>query len=695
MDEIEHDEFTDHVSQDSNASLSGKIGRVLSGLQRLTTDYKQNLQILTDLAGELLNAEYSIYKKIKDDKIINICIWNAPGDFHFLDEPQGTISYDVIKNYPEEYCLIRHLPRTKYTQTVPAILRIGLQTYVGQKVFFANQCRGLICNLYKRDYVPGIIDRQILQLITASIAIEESRAQTFDSLLRSQEMYRRLVETSNEGIWLMTPDCNTIYVNDKMLELLRCERKDIMDNPIEKWMYAEDFPEHEQRMKKREHGHRDTYEMRLRRKDGREVWFLVSAAAMIDENGEFLGSFGMFTDITERKRMTDELVKAKEAAEQMNKLKSVFLANMSHELRTPMVGILGFSELLPSMIDNPEAKDMAETINQSGHRLLNTLNQILDLSRIEAGKIEAKPQPVDIQPFLQNVARLFEVAAVRKGLSVHFQSEVSLQSIQTDINLLEHVVNDLVNNAIKFTSQGSVTITLSADNELHPKHIYISVLDTGIGIPEQQQEVIFDAFRQASEGYNRSYSGTGLGLTISRRYMELLGGTLTVTSEPEVGSEFVVTLPVYPGVEGQAENPHSEINLEQTSPLPDNPDLPFHNLLLIDDDMVTQKLAINVLAGLAAVMCVNTGQEGLELLRTQTFSAILLDIQLKEGLSGLDVLQIIQKDPLLKHIPIIALTAISMSEDKEHFLSQGFTHYLAKPFTKQQLLSVLKEALPH
>jgi len=791
------------------------LSYILSRFQSLNSDYKHNVGILTELAGQILHADYSLYKRVQGNMIVDISIWDPPEGFQYAETAQFTISYDVIHNHPESFILIRHLPESKYAAFVPIINRKKLQTYLGHKVFFDNECRGIICNMYQSDYQPTEAERQIMQLIAEFIGVEESRAQAVDKFIDSETMFRRVVETSNEGIWIMDNNCITTYVNSKMLEILGSEEEDILGKEIENWLFPEDIEIHKQLVEARVSKPRDVYERRFRRKDGSEVWTMVSASAILDDQGEFTGSFGMFTDITERRRaelalqeseqryrlllenspicialhsggriiyanpagiklfgakditevlgrsvlsfvhpdyreiaasnikrlmageegiypyeylfqrldgsvipvetyantlvyqnqptiqimitditqrkqMTAELIRAKEQAEQMNKLKSIFLANMSHELRTPMVGILGFSELLPSMITDPQAVEMARTIHDSGRRLLNTLNHILDLSRIEADRVEIRWQQVELNSFLKGIMNLFEVVSRHKGLLMQFHTPRESICLLTDPNLLEHVVNDLVNNAIKYTKEGGVSISVDIEQDRQKQYVVIKVSDTGIGISKAQQAVIFDAFRQESEGYERSYEGTGLGLTISRRYVELLGGSIDVDSEPGRGSTFTVRFPFTEEDCDCSDSSHHSVNHKPLNNGVVNNAQGLPQVLLVDDDKVNHLLISRMLVHIVTVEYANTGPAGLEMLRQGHYSTILLDINLPGGLSGLQVLAEIKKDPATASIPVIAVTAYSMMGDRETFLAQGFSAYLSKPFTQGELVKLIK-----
>jgi len=248
-------------------------------------------------------------------------------------------------------------------------------------------------------------------------------------------------------------------------------------------------------------------------------------------------------DITERKKFEEELIAAKEKAEEMNRLKSSFLANMSHELRTPLVGILGYSEILSEEIKEPDHSKMVKDIANSGKRLLETLNSILDLSRIEANKFEIQPTSFNLVKLVQEEIELYKGIAQVKNIALNVRMSHHELIVNSDRKILQNTISHLINNAVKFTAVGEVTISLKIENNGND-YAVIKVSDTGIGIPEDSQNLIFEEFRQASEGLSRRYEGSGLGLTITKKYVQLLQGTISVKSKPGVGSEFSVKIPI-------------------------------------------------------------------------------------------------------------------------------------------------------
>lgn len=427
-------------------------------------------------------------------------------------------------------------------------------------------------------------------------------------------------------------------------------------------------------------------EFHNKKKNGELYWESASISPIKNENGEVTHFIGIKEDITEKKNMIDELIQAKEKAEEMNRLKSNFLANMSHELRTPLVGILGYAEIIRQEKASPEIKAMAETIYKSGNRLSETLNLILDLSRLETEKKEIKYQRVELVEKTKEVITLFKEAAYKKGLllKTSFSSESIV--INFDERAYNSIISNLINNAIKFTSKGSITTSVI----LYDRSVEIRVTDTGIGIAEEDYQAIFDEFRQASEGFSRNFEGSGLGLSITKKLVEKYGGTITVESEVGKGSTFKVILPVTNGLENLKEPAASKIIISAKSP-----ETKLENPigLLVDDDPVVFLVMKRYLRDYVALETTNSAEIAFKMLKEKKYDLIFMDINLMHGTDGKKAAAMIRKMDGYEFTPIIATTAFAMAGDKEEFLSAGCSHYLSKPFNKIEIIDVVVEAL--
>lgn len=387
----------------------------------------------------------------------------------------------------------------------------------------------------------------------------------------------------------------------------------------------------------------------------------------------------------EREHTNKELISAKEKAEEMNRLKSNFLANMSHELRTPLIAILGYTELLALETDNDHWKSMLETIHTGGDRLLDTLNHLLDLSKIEADKVILFPETLNIIDLVNEVISLFRSVSAKKGIEI--KSVFNSQSLEckSDKRLLRSVLNNLVSNAVKFTEKGNVQIESGLIKSSGNTYLEFIVSDTGIGISDKGKEIIFDEFRQASEGLSRHFEGTGLGLTITKKFVELLNGKIDFTSVSGKGTTFKVIIPV------------EEAKAKKSS-MPAVTDEKFqkksgykYKIIVVDDDPASRSVISLFLRKEYDIEVSATGEEAIQMMQTQFYDMILLDISLGKGINGLDLIKLIRKKQEYISIPVMAVTAHAMVGDREKFLSEGFNDYIAKPFTKQELMNKVSE----
>lgn len=431
-------------------------------------------------------------------------------------------------------------------------------------------------------------------------------------------------------------------------------------------------------------------ELLNKKKNGELYWEKVLISPMTNIKGTTTHYLAIKEDISQKKEIERSLIEAKEKAEEMNRIKSNFLANMSHELRTPMIGILGYSDLLKTeLIENKDLHDLASVINKAGNRLMETLNHILDLSRIESGNVELNFSMVDIAELIKESATLFDEAAKQKNLTIKSRFLFDSAKFITDRRLVSMALNNLISNAIKFTIKGGITIGAKIQKETETDFVVIKVSDSGIGIPNDKLHIIFDEFRQVSEGYSRSFEGTGLGLTLTKKAVEILGGKISVESEPNVGSTFTLYLPVRISDPQSDQVTKKSLNFNNH---PENIKKSFqqnktHKLLLIDDDDNMYLLIRTLLKNKFDIYCFKDGQSALNDLKQNTYDIILMDINLGYGMNGIELTKEIRKFDEHKNTPVIAVTAFAMAGDEDEFINAGCSDYISKPFTKQLLLS--------
>lgn len=403
----------------------------------------------------------------------------------------------------------------------------------------------------------------------------------------------------------------------------------------------------------------------------------------------------LLVNVKLRQEMVEQLIEAKEKAEEMNKVKSYFFANMSHELRTPFVGIIGFSEILSELITDPEQKELVNRIHNSSKKLIETLNKVLSLTRLEFEKPKLIIKEINIAEILDESFKLFSKTAEKKKLKYikniftereYIKDELIIKSDET---LLRDIINNLISNAIKYTNEGSIELKSEIEKRQDGEYLIIKVADTGIGIPEDKKEIIWKEFRQVSEGRSRAFEGTGLGLTITKKYVELLGGKITVESELEKGSIFTIELPIQ-----RVKQKDTSITIYETENTSEK-DLiinaqPTKRILYVEDENMAQDLVSRVLKKYYKIEIVKKANEALEKVKKNKYDALMIDINLGRGIDGAQLMEMIRKIPEYKDTPILAITAFAAEKDEKEFLSRGFTHYISKPFSIDDLIKVVR-----
>ena len=434
-----------------------------------------------------------------------------------------------------------------------------------------------------------------------------------------------------------------------------------------------------------------------RRKDATLVDVELTVSPVRNEFGDLIGISQIARDIRELRTWEQTLRMAKAASDSANQAKSEFLANMSHEIRTPMAAILGFNDVLSQTVERPDEIDAVQTIRRNGEYLLELINDILDLSKIEAGRFELEQLAVSPTKLVADVITLMRVRATAKGLALKLEYATEIpEVIHTDPTRVRQILINLIGNAIKFTEQGSVRFVVRLRQEPdQPACLQFDVIDTGIGMTEDQIGKLFRPFTQADSSTTRKYGGTGLGLSICHRLIQMLGGTVTVTSQPGSGTTFTVTIAtgdirqtrlIIPGVE------------VATLPEPVKPAIPeaaqSARILLAEDGPDNQRLIKYVLnkAGME-VVCVENGEAACELALSNAalgshFDLILMDMQMPV-LDGYSATRRLRGYGYTR--PIIALTAHAMSGDREKCLAAGCDDYTVKPINRDLLLRMVKD----
>ncbi len=438
--------------------------------------------------------------------------------------------------------------------------------------------------------------------------------------------------------------------------------------------------------------------------DGRTIWLRTSKVPLKDAQGQVFGVLGIYEDVTEAKRDKDELEQhrhhlenlvrertealehATRAAEDANRSKSAFLANMSHEIRTPLNAIIGMGHLIRKGGLNAKQSDQMAKLQAAGEHLLGVIDSVLELSKIEAGKIELNPVPFDPAEILRRVGALIQPRAESKGLQLILESCPLREDLSGDATRIQQCLLNFAGNALKFTESGSITLTLSCPEEDRETALLrFEVRDTGIGIPADALPRLFNAFEQAETSTNRSHGGTGLGLAISRKYAQLMGGSAGAQSQKGVGSQFWFTVRVAkllsPASDGVPQRSDAERRLQE--------EFAGRRILLVEDDPVNLEIACDILADIGlAVDCASDGIEAVAKAGSAAYDLILMDIRMPI-MDGLEATVRIRQLPECGALPIVAMTANAFAEDRTHCLAAGMNDFVTKPVDPVALFETL------
>ncbi|HXE97228.1 MAG TPA: PAS domain S-box protein [Dongiaceae bacterium] len=535
---------------------------------------------------------------------------------------------------------------------------------------------------------------------------ERKRAE--DALRKSEAQFHSLVETSQDLIWQCDAEGRYTYLNLAWEQVFGYELDEMLGNKFSDFQ----TPEHAERdllefNRLMQGDSVERYETTYTGKSGNEIHLVFNAIFMSDENGEIVGTSGTAYDITQRKRMEEELRQAKAAAEAANTAKSRFLATMSHEIRTPMNGVIGMIDLLQHTGLTPEQHEYAESAKVAGIELVHLLNDILDLSKIEADKIELELADFDLQPVISDTVNLLSLNARERGVKLTSAIDFGVPTaLNGDAGRLRQILTNLIGNAIKFTPKGTVTLQTRIDAEYERAvTLRFLVRDSGIGIAADKLEHIFEPFTQADSSTTRTYGGTGLGLAICKKLAELMGGSIGAESIEGVGSTFWFTVvmekaslplpnpldPLEPKVErtkvfpqlGPNSGSKGEVGGEGADGI---------RILLTEDDPNAQKIVPKLLKSYGyQVDVAGDGKAALQALEKEDYALVLMDCMMPE-LNGYEVTAII-RDPasaVRRHdIPVIALTGNAMKEDRDRCIAAGMDDHLSKPLLLPDLLAKL------
>lgn len=529
--------------------------------------------------------------------------------------------------------------------------------------------------------------KELIELIQSMDILVDNARLTLERL----NLYAAIIEETRESVAVQDINGKYIFVNRSYEQLRGYTKEELLSKD-----FHDNYPPDE--LSKREKAFEEILETGYWRgelsfinKEGTVVPTLCTTVLLRDKQGEPQCVVGLMTDMTDNKKFERQLLEAKLEAEKANRAKSHFLANMSHEIRTPMNALIGFTDILLQDETDRAKINILEVMKKSGNILLELINGILDLSKIEAGKHDLLYRPFNIVNTLKSIKEMFNSMAREKGLTYLIKlPEEMPSSVLGDERSLKQVLLNILGNAFKFTEKGSITITVQYSDGL----VSFSIADTGIGIEKEKQEDIFTAFKQAHDTISNGFGGTGLGLAISRQLIQLMGGSITVESVPGSGSVFSVTIPMPEAVEEYDESrpgmPGSETRDTLPVPPPESSSTKTETIydlkiLVAEDNEINQRVLRMMIEklGFRCDMAGN-GKIALEMLADKDYDVLLLDMQMPV-MGGEEALVRIRRNEAMKGIHVIAQTAYAMKGDEERFILNGCDDYISKPIDKKIL----------
>ncbi|MBA4852680.1 PAS domain S-box protein [Emticicia sp. BO119] len=539
--------------------------------------------------------------------------------------------------------------------------------------------------ILERDYIPIFLEGAYRGNLWEYADITQ-RHLSAESIRKSEEKYRKIMDNMELGLLEVDNDQRIIRAYDRFCKMIGYSEEELVGKIAPELFISKDYEDVlATEQEKRIHGRGSSYEMKLVRKDGNPLWTIISGTPIIDEYGNTIGSIGIHYDITERKQLEQELEKAKQVAEEASKAEKQFLANMSHEIRTPLNAIIGMTHLLFDTRPSQQQKDYLDVLKTTADFLYGLIANLLDMAKIEDGRIEVKKKPFDLAGLLRTTQQIFKIKLGNRPITLDLMldGQISGNYIGDDL-LLNQILLNIVGNAEKFTQEGSIDIAAKVKKE-EGENVWIEfkVSDTGIGIPEEKLDLIFQKFEQVTIHGNK-HKGTGLGLTITKQLVELQGGTISVKSREGQGSTFTFTLPLQKVPDG--------INPIKKDPSAEG--LVVSQVLVAEDNAMNQKYISNLLNkwNIPFVIAPD-GKKAVELAQQQAFDIILMDIQMP-NMDGYEAtIHIRNTENLNKKTPIIALTASAMIDQKNRAMAVGMNDFISKPFTPNHLLGTIQEYL--
>ncbi|GAB2557179.1 PAS domain S-box protein [Spirosoma aerophilum] len=535
--------------------------------------------------------------------------------------------------------------------------------------------------IFERDYVPIFMDNVYSGHLWKYIDIT-TRKRAQEVSLRQREKFQRIIENMNLGLIEVDLDDRIVYTNQSFCTMSGYEPDELVGHiAIDILLKGQNVEFMKEKNDSRLSGTIDAYEVAVKNKRGDAMWWLISGAPLYSETGDVIGSTGIHLDITKQKQLESELRIAKQGAEDSSRAKELFLANMSHEIRTPMNAILNLGQQLTKTVLTDQQHFYLSMINKAASNLLVIINDILDFSKIEAGELSLEHIGFNMPELIQQAVLVMAQNADKKGLRLSANVDPNLAPVLLgDPYRLNQILLNLLGNAIKFTEEGSIIVQCKCATHGARQEVDITVSDTGIGIDPGFQESLFTKFTQEDESIGRRYGGTGLGMSITKQLVDLMGGTIRVESQKNQGTSVYVHVSFPIGSNTNLVIPKQETQHDRV--------LKSKRILLVEDNTMNRLVVRMILDPFGVDLTeVDNGVDALDVLRGGSFDLVLMDVQMPI-MDGLEATRIIRRE-ISPSIPIIALTASAIRSDKEECFKAGMDDFLAKPFDEKELIDQL------
>lgn len=649
----------------------------LSAVARDITEKKNTEEVLRTTQGRLAALITNLQKAVlvEDENRKIVLVNQLFCDFFGISAMPDTL---IGTNY------IESLDKVKDSFEDTESFELRLEELLNkQEIVVEEKLNTADGRILERDYIPIFQEGTYRGNLWEYTDITQ-RHLSAENIRKSEEKYRKIMDNMELGLLEVDNDQRIIRAYDRFCKMIGYSENELVGKIAPELFISKDYQSVlDAEQEKRIHGKGSSYEMKLIKKDGTPFWAIISGTPIIDEYGNTVGSIGIHYDITERKKLEQELKQAKQVAEEASRAEKQFLANMSHEIRTPLNAIIGMTHLLFDTRPNQQQKEYLDVLKTTADFLYGLIANLLDMAKIEDGKVEVKKKPFDLIGLLRTTQQVFKIKLGNRPITIDLMidARISGNYIGDDL-LLNQILLNIVGNAEKFTQEGSIDIAVKVRKEEGENVLLeFKVSDTGIGIPAEKLDLIFQKFEQVTLDGNK-HKGTGLGLTITKQLVELQGGAISVKSHEGQGSTFTFTLPLQKVPEG--------VNLLKKEPTAEG--LIVSQVLVAEDNAMNQKYISNLLNKWNIPFIIAPdGKKAVELAQQQAFDIILMDIQMPVMDGYEATINIRNTENPNKKTPIVALTASAMVDQKNRAMAVGMNDFISKPFTPNHLLGIIQE----